>query len=203
MIAPVKPHHQSALQARQQETFLGMLPQIRRQAQRAFRRLGAEIREELIQEVVANAYCAFARLIERGRPHCAYPTTLAHYAIRHVRCGRGTGRRLNANDISSRRAQQFHGIRIKFLHRFDHQEGVWCELLVEDRHAGPAETAAARVDISQWLGSLATQKRQVAEALMRGEGTAAVASLFQVSPGRISQLRQELRQSWESSSQDV
>jgi hypothetical protein len=50
-----------------QHQFLAMLPQIRRQAWIAFRDLRAEAREELIQEVIANAYCAFVQLVRRGK----------------------------------------------------------------------------------------------------------------------------------------
>ena len=42
------------------EKFLALLPQIREQAEFAFRGLRAEARDEFIQEVLANTYCAFA-----------------------------------------------------------------------------------------------------------------------------------------------
>ncbi|HTQ40086.1 MAG TPA: hypothetical protein VMJ32_13760 [Pirellulales bacterium] len=44
-----------------------MLPQIRREAWIAFRDRRAAAREELIQEVIANTYCAFAQLVRCGK----------------------------------------------------------------------------------------------------------------------------------------
>ena len=73
-----------------------MLPQIRRQASFAFRGLGAELREELIQEVIANAYRSFHRLVQQGKQAVAFPTPLAQFAIRQVRAGRRVGSRQNS-----------------------------------------------------------------------------------------------------------
>jgi hypothetical protein len=52
----------------------------RRQASLAFRNALPEAREELIAEVVANAYHAYARLVERGKKDVAFATPLAQYA---------------------------------------------------------------------------------------------------------------------------
>ena len=76
------------------------------------------------------------------------------------------------------------------------RQRVWREILVEDRQAGPADTAAARMDVSAWLMSLTHRQRTVAIALARGEATAAVAEMCGMTAGRVSQLRKELRQSW-------
>ena len=94
------------------ERFLAMLPRIRRQALVAFRDRGAEARQELAAEVVANAFCAYIRLVRRGKHDLAYPTPLAQYAIRQVRDGRRVGGRQNATGyIVSLRQQvtRFHG----------------------------------------------------------------------------------------------
>ncbi len=66
----------------------------------------------------------------------------------------------------------------------------------EDRHAGPAETAASRIDFPAWLKTLSRRNCKIALKLAVGETTRKVARLFKVSDGRISQLRRELEQSW-------
>ena len=48
--------------------FLEMLPAIRRMVRTAFRQLRRDLREEAVQEALANACAAFARLVERGCP---------------------------------------------------------------------------------------------------------------------------------------
>ena len=64
------------------EKFLELLPKIRRQAAFAFRGLRAAARDELTQEVLANAYCALVQLVSQGKAALAYPTPLAQYALR-------------------------------------------------------------------------------------------------------------------------
>ena len=181
-----------------QNRFLEMLPQIRQQARVAFRAEKPEAKEELIAEVVANAYVAFVRLARRGKIDLAYPTPLAQYAIRQIRSGRRVGCRLNVRDVSSRHAQLAKGFRIQQLDQFDAEEGEWRQVLVEDKHAGPAETAASRIDVAAWFRSLARKKRRVAQLLAHGEATSTVARMFELSAGRVSQLRQELKLSWDA-----
>ena len=62
--------------------------------------------------------------------------------------------------------------------------------------AGPAETAAARIDIAAWFASLPRRNRAVASALASGDGTGDVAAANGLSESRVSQLRNELRISW-------
>ena len=195
MIAPIRPSQPSV--ADWHRAFIDMLPKIRRQTELAFRHGGAEAKEELVSEVVANVYCAFARLVERGLPHLAFPTALTRFAIRQIRCGRRIGSRSNAKDLSSHRRRPA-AVRIHSLDHFDPENRAWQEALVEHRHAGPADTAAARIDIAQWLARLPDDKRQFVEALSRGEERPNLMRLFGISSSRISQLRRELRQSWET-----
>ena len=85
MITIAKPLHED-VKAQENHRFLAMLPRIRRQASVAFRRLRPDRKDELIQEVVANAYCAFVRLVDRGKADVAYATPLANFAIRQEMC---------------------------------------------------------------------------------------------------------------------
>jgi hypothetical protein len=176
--------------------FLSLLPAIREQARFAFRREKTERRQELIAEVIANAFVAFVRLLDRGLEAIVYPTPLAQFAIRQVRDGRRVGCRLNVLDVSSEYAQHSKRFSVGRLDHFHEQEGTWQEVLLEDRKAGPAETAAARIDISDWFDRLPRHKRRVAATLATGETTKRAARKFKVSPGRISQLRRELEDAW-------
>jgi DNA-binding NarL/FixJ family response regulator len=146
---------------------------------------------------MGNCCVAFVRLIDRGLEEMIYATPLAQYAIRQVRDGRRVGRRLNKNDVSSSYAQRARGFKVENLDVYDRQEDEWKEVLVEDRHAGPAETAASRIDFADWLRSLPRRQRRVAETLATGETTKMAARRFRVSPGRISQIRRELMDDWE------
>jgi hypothetical protein len=197
MVALVNSNSEVATQSSQHARFLTMLPQIRRQALTAFRNQRFELREELIQEVIANSYRAWVLLVRRGKEPVVYPTPLAQFAIRQVRGGRRVGGRLNLHDILSPQARRHYGITIERIDRRDPQAGIWGEMLVEDRKAGPAETAAARIDLRAWLCTLSKRNRQIARALSLGETTNAVARQFGLSASRVSQLRVWLREHWE------
>ena len=166
------------------ERFLAMLPRIRRQALVAFRNR-VRSAQELAAEVVANAFCAYIQLVRRGKHDLAYPTPLAKFAIRQVRDGRRVGGRQNAQDILSPCASRLHGFTVERFDQRDPQTGSWNEQLVEDRRAGPAQTAAARLDLAAWLRTLSKRNRKIAKALSVGETTSDVAKQFGLSrPGQ-------------------
>ena len=198
MIARVKrPTSHRKTSARHAE-FLAMLPAIRSSAQIAFRKLPPELRHDLIQEVVANSFVAFARLVERGQADRASATPLAHYAIAQVRVGRRVGSRLRIGDALSNYAQYRKQFFVERLDQFSDEDGCWEEVLVEDRRATPADVAAWRIDFAAWLRRLTARLRKIALALAAGETTSAAARMFGVSPARISQIRELLRRSWEA-----
>jgi hypothetical protein len=180
-----------------QAQFLTMLPIIRRQARVAFKNVRREQREELVAEVIAHTYCAYVRLVQLGKADVAFGTPLADYAVRHVRAGRLAATKMNVRDVTSRYCQRRKKLQVERLDVYDRQEEEWRALLVEDRHVGPAETAAMRIDFAAWLRRLPSRLRRIAETLALGEATKAVAGRFGLSPARISQLRQELKASWE------
>jgi len=196
MIARIKKVSQKQATAVHHARFLTMLPTIAEQAKHAFRAARPELKEELIAEVIANAFCAFVRLVEREKEDMAYPTPLAGYAIRQVCSGRCVGMKLNVRDVSSRHAQRTKGITVERLDKFNADDGEWKEALVEDRKVGPAETAAARIDVAMWFRSLPRRDRRIAQVLARGESTGATARKFKLSDGRVSQLRRELESNW-------
>jgi hypothetical protein len=196
MIAITKQVHQDA-RAKENDRFLDMLPRIRNQARLAFRRLRPEHKDELVQEVVVNAYSAFVRLVHRGKADVAFATPLANFAIRQVIAGRRVATKPSVRDIMSPQARAANGIVVERLDVFDEEQCQWRQALVEDRHAGPAEIAAARIDVAAWLRSLSRRNRRIAKILAMGETTTDVARRFNLSRPRVSQLREELRASWE------
>jgi hypothetical protein len=179
-----------------QERFLAMLPAIQTHARVAFGHLDPEACEDALQEVVANCLVAFARLVQRGRIEVAYPSALARFAVSQFRDGRRVGNRRNGRDVLSPYAQKRNGIVVERLDRFRKDESEWAEALVEDQRTPVLDQVAFRCDFPAWLDTLPRRNRQIAEALSLGHSTSAVAKRFKVSPGRISQLRQELRESW-------
>ncbi len=179
-------------------SFEELLPVIRDQAGFAFRFFPLSEREELVAETVANAYCAYQRLVDRGKADLAYAGPLAMYAVRQVRAGRRVGTKMNVRDMMSEYCRARKGVKVERLDRYDRQETEWRQVVVEDGRCGPAQIAATRIDFAAWLKTLPRRLRRIALTLAAGETTHATAHEFQVSPGRISQIRGELKQAWET-----
>jgi len=196
MIATVSKSKRKTASRRRNDKFLELLPTIQLQSEYAFRRLPVEAREELIQEVVAQAYSLFVRLCQRRKPALVFPTPLAQFAIKKVRAGRRIGSRDNIRDLMSPRAGVAKEFTIARLDRFNRRSGEWREALVEDRTAGPAQIAMTRIDFDSWLSTLSNRERQLAEKLAFGETTGCVARTFRISAGRVSQLRRQLCENW-------
>jgi hypothetical protein len=122
---------------------------------------------------------------------------LSQYAIRQVLAGRRVGSQLNKHDLLSPYARKIQGFKVERIDRPDEPTGGWRQILVADHRAGPAETAAARIDVAAWLRTLSAQNRRIAKALAVGNTTATVAKQFGLSAGRVSQLRGWLHQHWQ------
>ena len=141
----------------------------------------------------------------RARRLCVAATLLAAigiygvmaYSVAQRQEGRNLAGRASRSDVLSPQAQRRYGIQVQRLVHPDRHREPCHELLLEDRTAGPAETAAARIDLQAWLSQLSRRNRRIALALARGESTGEAARKFQLSPGRISQLREVLRTHWE------
>ena len=178
------------------EIFLTMLPKIVRHARIAFRHLNPEAKQEAVQNVVANTWAAFVGLARRGKLDQAYATVLAGFGVKQTHDHRIVGGHLAIKDVLSKYCQQRKGIIVERLDHYDESEQAWSEAIVEDRTAGPGETARVRLDFAAWLDSLKRRDRRIAEWLAAGNRTQDVARRFKVSAGRISQLRKELAASW-------
>jgi hypothetical protein len=196
MIATPKPRKHKVT-PKHQEMFLTMLPSITRVARQAFSDRDPEAREEAAAEVVAHAYLMFVGLVERGKEALAYPSVLAMFGVKRVRIGRQAATPQNVRDVSSMFCQLQKRIAVERLDRYDREDKAWHEILVEDHRAGPAETAAARIDVGNWFKSLTPRDRKIANFQAAGNATGETAERFGVSAGRISQLRRKFMESWE------
>ena len=187
--------------------FEAALPAMDRAFRFLFRRCPRHRRAEALADARAAAWHAWHGLLGRGQDPLAVGVTgIALNAARYVRAGRrlGTGScGRGAMDLFDRRAQRRGGFHLMSLDR-DSGDGLgvspdpWREQLAEDRHVSPADVACFRLDFQSWLAGLPSRNRRVAELLAEGHPTGEVARLVGVSPGRVSQLRLELEESWKS-----
>jgi hypothetical protein len=197
MIAIPKKKRRRKVTAKHQELFVTtMLPTITRIARQNFSHLDPEAKEEATAEVIAAAFIMFVGLVRDGRESLAFPSVLAMYGVRRVRIGRPAATPMNVRDVSSLYCQLKKGVSLERLDQYDRNEGGWMEILVEDKHATPADIAATRIDFSDWLRTLSRRTRKIAEVLSTGETTGNVAKRFHLSAARISQLRRQLYEAW-------
>jgi DNA-binding CsgD family transcriptional regulator len=190
-------------QSQWQESFVAMLPEIQQRLRRAFRNLDAASRDEAVAEAVVHCLLAYARLHERGRAEVATASTLAFYAARQVRRGRPAAGRMNGKEPLSRYARVKKGFQIERLHNYNARQDRWIDMLVEDKRASVADQVAAKLDVGAWFGTLTQRMKQIARDLAYGFSTSEVAKKHGVTPGRISQLRRALEESWATFQQEA
>jgi hypothetical protein len=178
------------------EFLAHVLPAVEAVARTRFRDLPSVDREEATAEAVAGALVSFVRLIRRGRKPTVFAGRLAVIAVLRVMAGRLTSTSDNSQDAMSRLARQRRGFTVERLPDSTQAESDWEAILVDDGKCSPAELAASRIDFADWLGRMSRRRRKIAEALAAGFRTEEVARLFNLSRGRISQLRRELEANW-------
>jgi hypothetical protein len=191
--------------------FLTILPRIELHARLYFRGLRCpQRRDDAVAETVALAWRWFVRLVERGKDPLAFPTVLAAYAARAVRCGRRLCGQGGGKDVLSPLARQRHGFAVEGLPnsvRAAHEDryGVaggqrrqdaWEERLRDNAQTPVPEQVCFRLDFPAWLDSLTPRERRLVGEMANSERTLDLSRRFDVSPARISQLRRELHADW-------
>jgi len=196
MIAITKQTRQST-QVQDDEQFLQMMPAIKRYARLTFRTLPPHEREEATSEVVCSAFCAFRRLAALGKQHLAFATPLARFAVAHFRAGRRVGNKLNSNDVTSVVNQRQHGFTLQSLRSGLSEEGVWIEILADNKLTPVPDQVVFRIDFPAWFRLQNQRDRKLAKFLALGNSATEAARHFGVSEARVSQLRSKLRSSWQ------
>ena len=182
-----------------QEGFLRVLPAVQRHAQIRFRRLGADRREEAIQEAIASACVSFQGLAAKGMLHVATAASLAKFAVKQVRGGRHVGgTQETLNDVFSAVAQRHHGfpgVTNRARSSVANGEG-WLAEAIADKKASVVDLVWTKLDFADWLKTLTRRDQKIIAALARRERSSDVADRFGVSRGRISQLRRRYEWGW-------
>lgn len=176
-------------------SFEALLPRLQRAIAARVRKYPGDW-QELRQSAVCLSWQAYCALAVQGRLDVAKVTPLADYSVRQAVTGRNVGGSLNSEDVSSSYAQRRGGFSTTNILPIERRGDEWREGILADDSANPAAIVQALLDFAQWLESLPTKIRAVAEILSVGESTKTAAALVGVTPGRISQMRRELADSW-------
>ena len=173
-----------------QENFVAMLPEIQRWLRIAFRHLDHEAREDAIEEGVVHSLLSYSRLHSQGREGRVSASSLAWYAVLQVKRGRPAVGRMNGKEPLSRYAQVGSG------NRFERRNGEWIDKLAADKRASIPDQVAAKMDVGAWFATLTKRMKGIAKDLAMGCSTSEVAKKYGVTPGRVSQMRRMLEESW-------
>lgn len=179
--------------ARARARFLIILPRIRRHATIYFRRVRCpHHQEDLVAEAVALAWKWFVRLEERGKDATRFPSVLATFAARAVRCGRRVCGQLPARDVLSEAAQQRHGFAVGKLPDCSTLNGNPLEeALTDNTQTPPPDQVQFRIDFPTWVGTHTRRHRRMIGDMAMGERTILIAKNYKLSQARVSQLRRQ------------
>lgn len=173
------------------------LPLIRSTANRAYRHLSGNARDEAVADVLADCTAGFAGLANQGRAHFWLIPSLAKFAVRKRNAGRSFGSSQNKNDVLSSIPR--HEVGVRSLDALEASSpAAWHQAISQSHRMTPADAACFRIDFERWLSELPERHRDVALALADGDRPGDLAKRLSVSPGRISQLRNELREAWQA-----
>jgi hypothetical protein len=181
-----------------QSRFLALLPKLERHGRICFRHLRClHQRAEAQAEMVALAWHWFVRLARRDKNPEAFVTVLASFAARAVASGRRLCGQEAAKDVLSPLAQRRHGFAVQKLHPYSASlRSPWEEAVRDNTQTPVPEQVVFRVDFPAWRGIQTERNRQIIDQLLMGEPTGSVARIFDLSPGRVAQLRREFHDDW-------
>ena len=195
------------------EAFLKLLPAVKTHAQIQFRHLGVVDRDEAIAEATASAFLNFKTAKRRGQSHRITPSTLAHYAILHVKDGRHVGGGSESKcDVFSRKAQRRFGFKVVGLpwdsdHTYDCMNDptspVWKQVLLDDKSTPVPDQAAFRIDWSGFLGQQSDRTRKIISMLAEGHKQTEVADRLGVTPPAVCQRVRKAEREWDVMQDEV
>ena len=184
-----------SLSRHHQELFADrILPIVERHARVVFRflRLRHDDYADAVADCVAHAWQGYVDAMQTGKEPWLFPSMLATYAAQRTKVGRKVGKAMNAKEVYD--AARAHRVELQHLS----EQVLWQETLLDDRETPVPDQAAFRIDFPAWLETLSPRDRQMAESLATGETATALAQQFDLSRGRVTQIRQELMADWEA-----
>jgi len=178
---------------RLQACFLSILAKIQTHARIFFRHVRCRCkRDDFIAETVALAWNWFKRMAQKGKDATRFPTALASYAAKAVRCGRRAYGQMKAQDVLNEHAQQRHGFYVSKLPDFSTlSENPLAEALIDNTRSPVPEQVMFRLDFPSWLTTRTERDRRIINDMAMGQRTLDLSKRYGISPGRISQLRRE------------
>src|SRR5438874_5759466 len=191
--------------------FLALLPKLQTHAAIYFRDVRCpDTKADKLAECQALAWKWFLRLAEQGKDVNQFLMAFIFLVARAVKSGRRACGMEPADDVMSPVAQRRHGFTIEALpsstcHSFEEiyaavngQQDIdaYEERLRDNAVTPPPDAAAFRIHWPHFLRTLRARDRQLAHYLSLGQRAKEAAQKFELSPDRVTQLRQQWCKEW-------
>ena len=165
------------------ERIQGRLYRICAKSFRAFPPADRDI-DEAVQEAVCVAMADYKSLFERGECGRATVATIAKYAMIAVR---------RMRRISACNGQRGKG-RADAFDKMERQELQ--DVGASGRNRRREYDPQFRIEFREWFDSLDERSRAISYCFVRGDSSKEISGKFNMARSRVSQIRQELRESW-------
>jgi hypothetical protein len=167
-------------------------------ARRHFRHIRCpDTRLDRLAEAAAIAWAWYLRLVRRGRDPADFPVTFSLLVARSVASGRRLCGQERARDVMSPATQRRRNFVVAPLPAGTAMVGnVFDEALIDNTRTPVPDQVHFRIDFTRWRGTLGRRRRALTDAMAAGHRTTDLAGMFQISLGRVSQVRRELCASW-------
>ena len=162
----------------------------------AFRRIPVEAREELIQEVIAQAYALFVRLCQRARRLSSMPRHSPNSRLRRSERAGASARGATAG-TSCHLVPRDEGIQDRAPRPIQSADRTVARGSGRGPHRRPGGNRRGANRLGRLARSLSQRQRTIASVLATGETTGVAARRFRLSPARISQMRVWFRENWQ------
>jgi len=152
----------SHILAQLQASFLAIvLPRVLSHGRVSFRHIKCrDRRADAIHEMIGLAWLWHLRLAEKGKDATCFPTVLASYAARAVKCGHFFCGKERAKDVLSPLAQREQHFSVEKLPEFSTLSGNPLEEALHDNTVSPVpDQVVFRLDFPSWLGTLGQRNR--------------------------------------------
>jgi hypothetical protein len=186
--------------------FILYLPVVETHASIQARRLSALEREEFVAEAVAAAFLIYDSALKRGTAKRVTPSTLANYAVLHVKNSRHAGgQKVASRDVLSKRAQGLYGFRVSCesdFHAYSRNSNLDLnsrELRLDDyadSRTPVPDQVAFRMDWSAFLNQNTARTRAAIGLLAAGYSRKEVSEYLGVTPAAITQRMARVEKDW-------
>ena len=176
-----------------QRQFAEVMPHVQHIAKYAFRYMDPDAREEAVAEAVAQAWQNHLHCTLKGKSPGA--PSIAHYAVKNVRCGRklaGT----SSTDVHSEKAQMMGRASVSHTGRQPDEpgDGPTAPLIDHRTWMRPYHRARVELDYPNFLdqAEVTDQEETVFSMLAEGRMGKEIAKELKVSCPRVSQIKKSL-----------